>query len=156
MDHGLKTYCLQTFIPTPEIPSVQIKKLPIYSSYIDIDNDGEKEIVVKGHYYGPGTVTYILKKRNRQYEIIHNIHESGGDHEAFSSEQISFLDLDGDAQLKVVTDSFLSYKNAPDEVWTSYYRFDGEYYRFYKKDIVNFSEFKRLFVTGPDYYARPK
>ncbi|MBI2627653.1 hypothetical protein HYW72_01850 [Candidatus Nomurabacteria bacterium] len=129
------------------------KKFPIYTRYLDIDNDGQKEIEIIGTYYGPGTVKYLLKKEDGKYEIVHHVDEWGTDKEAFSSEQISFLDMDNDLRLEAATDSFLDYENAPDQIWTSYYRFDGDHYQFYKKDIVNFSDFKRLFVMAPDYYA---
>jgi len=129
------------------------KNIPINKRYIDIESDGQKEIEVIGYYLG-GTVKYLLKKENGQYRIVHLIDEWGTDKKAFSGEQISFLDINNNGKLDVVTDSFLDYENAPDQVWSSYYHFDGKYYKFYKKDIVNFSDFKRLLVTAPDYYAR--
>ena len=119
---------------------------PIVTRYIDIDRDGQKEITITGTDY-PGNVTkYILKKENGKYKVIHNIDEEGVDREAFSSGQISFQDENGDGTLEVIEDFYLPYANAPDQIWSSYYRFDGEYYRFYKKDIINFSDFKRSFI----------
>jgi len=129
------------------------RKFPIHTQYLDIDNDGQQEIEIIGYYLGD-TIKYLLKKENGQYKIVHNINEVGADKEAFSSEQISFLDMDGDLRLEVATDSFLDYENAPDQVWTNYYRLVGDHYQFYKQDKVNFSDFKRLFAMAPDYYAR--
>jgi len=94
------------------------KKFPIYTRYIDIDNDGQKEIEIIGTYYGPGTIKYLLKKEDGQYKIVHHVDEWGTEKEAFSSEQISFLDINNNGELDVATDSFLPYKNAPDQVWT--------------------------------------
>ena len=129
------------------------KNVPIYTRYIDIDNDEEKEIEVIGYYLG-STIKYLLKKESGRYKIVHHIDEWGTDEEAFSSEQISFLDINNNGKLDVVTDSLVEYENGVDQVWSSYYHFDGKDYRFYKKEIVNFSDFNRLLVTAPDYYAR--
>jgi len=126
-------------------PSVD-EDQPIITRYIDIDHDGQKEITVTGTDY-PGNVTkYILKKENGGYKVIHNIDEEGVEREAFSSGQISFQDENNDGILEIVEDFYLPYANAPDQIWSSYYRFDGEYYRFFKKDIVNISDFKRSFT----------
>lgn len=120
------------------------KDKPVITRYIDIDNDKQKEITVTGMRFPENVTKYILKKRKDNYEIVQNIDQFNASTEAFSANQISFHDEDNDGQLEVLEDYLLPYTSG-DQIWTNYYRFDGDYYRFYKQDRVDASDFKRLF-----------
>jgi hypothetical protein len=112
------------------------KHKPITIEYIDIDSDHRKEIIVSGSYLLDHDTKYILRKAGGQYKLVYVLEEDSEDipQEAFNSQKVYFKDLDNDGVLEVVTDYLLLYANAPNQIWTSYYYFDGAMYKFVKKD----------------------
>jgi hypothetical protein len=116
------------------------KNKEIRVRYIDIDHDGENEITITGSYHRENTTKYIFKKYGDEFKLIHNIDQWGSEREVFSADEVSFEDEDEDGTMEAREDFDMAYTNAPEQMWTNFYRFDGQKYIFYKQDRVNFDK----------------
>lgn len=109
------------------------KKEPIKISYLDIDKDGQNEILISGKYIINST-HYLLKNEGSQYRIIYHNGEFDDFREAFVAEKLEFKVISDDPNLQAVESTVIPYYNAPDQLWTSYHFFDEKEgnYKFYK------------------------
>lgn len=121
------------------------KKEPISTKYLDIDKDGQNEILISGKHLGYFN-HYLLKKEGDQYRIIYHDSEFDTLREAFTTEQIGFMEfkeIGNDPFLQAVESTIIPYFNAPDQLWTFYHFFDKESsdYKFYKTTKQNLDPF---------------
>lgn len=116
------------------------KKEPVKISYLDIDKDGQDEILISGKYIIKST-HYLLKKEGGQYRVVYHNAEFDDFREAFVTEKIEFKKILGDSNLEAVTGNIVPYSGAPYQLWTAYHFFDEKSgnYKFYKitKENIN-------------------
>src|SRR3989338_5392817 len=109
------------------------KDKTIAVNYLDIDNDGQSEIIISGPYFD-GSIKYLLKREYSGYRIVYNESEYGDISPAFRDQKVEFKNLGADDNLEVATYFLVPYLNAPDQLWTKYYYYDWDgVYKFYKK-----------------------
>jgi len=118
------------------------KEKPIQVKYLDIDRDGQNEILISGEYRTRFT-HFLLKKEKGRYRIIYSNSEFGLFHSAFRTQKIDslvFKEIGDDPYLQAVESYILIYANAPDQLWTLYSFFDKktgnyEYYKTTKENL---------------------
>lgn len=109
--------------------------------HLDINKDRKKEIIVTGRYLTDSEIKYILTGREGQWKIINNSGPFGGILPAFDSQNITFQDSDNDGMLEIVEEYLVTYINAPDQLWKTYYSLaDNDFYQFVRRDKIDLSE----------------
>lgn len=109
--------------------------------HLDINKDRKKEIIVTGRYLTDSEIKYILTGREGQWQIINHSGPFGGILPAFDSQNITFQDSDNDGMLEIVEEYLVTYINAPDQLWKTYYSLaDNDFYQFVRRDKIDLSE----------------
>jgi len=97
------------------------KNKAVNIEYLDLDGDEEDEIIISGSSFGGNIIKYVLNKEGNEFRKVYNINRFGSVSEAFSSEQIFFKNIDDDRELEVIEEYKIPYKNAPYQIWSTYY-----------------------------------
>lgn len=116
------------------------KDQTITIEYIDINNDKKKEIVITGRYITDSEIKYILTKKEGKWKIINNSDPFGGISPAFDSQNILLQDSDNDHILEIISEYFVPYENAPDQLWRTHYKLENnDFYQFIRRDKISLS-----------------
>lgn len=110
--------------------------------------DENYEIIVIGEDVADSLIRYILKKTENGLTVVPHKGEYGDKdiRQAFGGDWIDFIDIDGDGIVEVRESHFIPYKNAPDQIWHLWYRYNERrgMYEFFKKEKINYREFDAL------------